>query len=161
MTPPRTVLSLTVILILGFLSHRTHSVIDGSPVSPRKLEITHPGLIWLRKTVVHHKDQHLRDDLMRNIQKARALNPSGTGKPLEITPNLRIGSEDFTRFYLEDDDWDSIKSYLVGAALFWGLADLPTLGICPASEAPITTDLGILKGKLLYGIDHACSEGVQ
>jgi hypothetical protein len=99
-----------------------------------------------------YKDQHLRDDLMRNIQKARALNPPGTRKPLEIAPDLRTSCADFARFYLEDDDWDSIKSYLVGATIFWGLADLPILGICSATEAPTTTDLEMLKGKSLCRI---------
>jgi hypothetical protein len=105
-----------------------------------------------------YKDKHLRDDLMRNIQKARALNPPGTRKSLEITSDLRISSADFTIFYQEDDDWDSIKSYLVGAAIFWGLADLPILGIYSATEASTITDLEMLKGKSLCRIDYAYSE---
>ena len=108
-----------------------------------------------------YKDQHLRDYLIQNIQKARALNPPGTRKSLEITPDLRISIADFTRFYQEDDDWDSIKSYLVGAAIFWGLVDLPILGICSVTEASTITDLEMLKGKLLCRIDYAYSEDLQ
>jgi hypothetical protein len=96
-----------------------------------------------------YKDEDLRDELMRNIQKARTLNPPGTKKPLEITPDLKIDDAKFSKFYSEDDDWDSIKSYLVGAAIFWGLADLPALGICPANDASPTSDLKTLKGKSL------------
>lgn len=96
-----------------------------------------------------YKDKNLRDELMRNIQKARTLNPPGTRKPLEITPDLKIDNAEFSKFYLENDDWDSIKSYLVGATIFWGLADLSALGICPANEASSISDLETLKGKSL------------
>jgi hypothetical protein len=90
---------------------------------------------------------HLRDDLMSKIQRARELNPAGTRKPLEIAPDLKSDNADFCNFYLEDDDWDSVKSYLVGAAIFWGLADLPALGICPTVDASSASDLETLKGK--------------
>jgi hypothetical protein len=86
---------------------------------------------------------------MRNIHKARKQNPPGTRKPLEITPDLKIDNAKFLKFYLEDDDWDSVKSHLVGATIFWGLADLPALGICPASDASPTSDLETFKGKSL------------
>jgi hypothetical protein len=95
-----------------------------------------------------HKDENLRDKLMRNIQKARTLNPPGTRKPLEITPDLKIDNAEFSRFYLQDENWDSIKSYLVGAAIFWGLADFPALETNSANDVSSTFDLKTLKGKL-------------
>jgi hypothetical protein len=98
------------------------------------------------------EDRYLRDDLMWKIKEARALNPPGIRKSLEITPDLRSDNAKFSNFYLEDDDWDSVKSYLVGAAIFWGLADLPALGIYPASDASTTSDLETLKGKILSGM---------
>jgi hypothetical protein len=105
--------------------------------------------------------RHLRDGLMSKIQRARGLNPAGTRKPLEITPDLKSDNAEFCNFYLEDDDWDSVKSYLVGAAIFWGVADLPALGICPASGASSASDLETLKGRTPSEINQTHSKNSQ
>jgi len=62
--------------------------------------------------------------LADDIERVRALNPLGKVTELIMPPDLKVSQREFEVLFAEDS-WDSVKSYIVGAALFWKIVDPP------------------------------------
>lgn len=65
----------------------------------------------------------IQSRLMERIKLAREKNPPGT-KDLVIGKELRVSEDEFEQYY-SGFQWDAVKSFVIGAALFWGLAEAP------------------------------------
>jgi hypothetical protein len=86
------------------------------------------ALTPLIATDAQTKAEIVQQRLMEDIRRARQLNPPGVKKELTVPSDLLVSDQDFEEFYLEDNEWDSVKSYVVGAALFWKLVHVPVDG---------------------------------
>jgi serine/threonine protein kinase len=62
--------------------------------------------------------------LVEDIERARALNPPGKATELILPHGLKVSQREFEVLFAEDS-WDSVKSYVVGAALFWKIVNPP------------------------------------
>ena len=71
---------------------------------------------------------------MEDIKRARDLNPPRELRELVVPSNLQVPSREFEAFYGDDDQWNSVKSYVVGAALFWKLVKLPINDVSPIDD---------------------------
>lgn len=65
----------------------------------------------------------VQSKLMERIKLARAKNPPGT-KDLVVPKDLKVSQLEFETYY-SGFQWDAVKSFVVGAALFWELAQAP------------------------------------
>jgi hypothetical protein len=83
--------------------------------------------------------------LAEDIKRARALNPPGKATELILPPDLKVSHREFEELFAEDS-WDSVKSYVVGAALFWKIVDppLPVEGSVDVFTSPqlLSDDIG-------------------
>jgi serine/threonine protein kinase len=70
------------------------------------------------------KAADIQKRLAEDIERVRALNPPGKATELILPLDLKVSQREFEVLFMEDS-WDSVKSYMVGAALFWKIAHPP------------------------------------
>lgn len=89
------------------------------------------------------KAADIQSRLAEDIVRVRALNPPGKATKFDLPPNPRASQKEFEILFA-DGSWDSVKSYVVGAALFWELVHPPL---------PIETSVDVLTSPQLPSDD--------
>ena len=79
--------------------------------------------------------------MLENIRKSRQFNEKKT-KVSEPEADLKLNNDDFRFLLLEQTDWSPVKFFVIGAAIWWKLAEYEISRI-------LTTGLEELKNKAM------------